>query len=71
MYVIFITVNGSTLNLLEMFYCFNIKFCLAASGYIIFIYLTSFVVIKLCNCIEDLLVAVGGISEDSREGQNM
>ena len=50
MCVMFVTVNGMTLNLLEMFYCFNIKFCLAASGYVIFIYSTSFVVIKLCNC---------------------
>ena len=51
------TVNGRTLNLLEMFYCFNIKLCLAAFGYIIFIYFTSFVVIKLCYCVEDLLVS--------------
>jgi hypothetical protein len=70
-YVIFIAVNGRTLNLREMLYCMNIEFCLAASGYIIFIYFTCFVVIKLCNCVEDLHVAVGGISEDSREGQNI
>jgi len=33
--------------------------------------LFPFFVIKLCNCVEDLLVVVGGIHEDSRGDQNM
>ena len=71
MYVIFINVNGRTLNLREMSYCFNVKFCQAAYGYIIFIYFTSFVVIKLCNFVKDLLIVVGGIPLDSRKDQNI
>jgi len=54
-----------------MSYCFNVKFCQAAYGYIIFIYFTSFVVIKLCNFVKDLLIVVGGIPLDSRKDQNI